>query len=138
MGLVVCRVESRLYTPDQILNFIKDIEGDLQVAHDALKSGGNPSKRRAFCLFVNNFSGPMAVPTDPPYCLVYPTSYIKDVDLDHFDTHNSLWGCACIVAYATPSYSSATMIPNSIPTMQEATSSCPMGCSTMIGCSWPS
>ena len=37
MGLVVCRVESRLYAPDQILDFIKDIEVDLQAAHDTLK-----------------------------------------------------------------------------------------------------
>ena len=48
MGLVVCRVESHLYAPDQILNFIKDIEVDLQVAHDALKARGDPSKRCAF------------------------------------------------------------------------------------------
>ena len=41
----------------------------------------------------------MSVPTDPPYCLVYPTSYVKDVDLDHFDTRNNLAGmhlCHCI------------------------------------------
>ena len=42
----------------------------------------------------------MSVPTDPPYCLVYLTSYVKDVDLDHFDTHNNLAGtrldhCIC-------------------------------------------
>ena len=42
----------------------------------------------------------MYIPTDPPYCLVYPTSYIKDVELDHFDTCNNLVGtclhhCVC-------------------------------------------
>ena len=42
----------------------------------------------------------MSVPTDPPYCLVYPTSYIKGVESDHFDTHNSPMGmhlhhCIC-------------------------------------------
>ena len=100
MGLVVRRVESRLYAPDQILNFIKDIEVDLKVACDALKAGGDPSKRHAFCLFVDNFSGTMSIPRDPPYCLVYPTSYVKGVKLDHFDTHNSPVGthlhcCVC-------------------------------------------
>ena len=100
MGLVVCRVESRLYAPEQILDFVKDIEVDLQAAHDALKGGGDPGKRHAFCLFVNNFSSAMSVPMDPPYCLVYPTSYIIGVELDHFDTCNSTTGtrlhrCAC-------------------------------------------
>ena len=42
----------------------------------------------------------MSIPTDPPYCLVYPTSYIKGVELDHFDTCNSPSGmclhhCVC-------------------------------------------
>ena len=98
--LMVCRVESHLYAPDQILDFIKDIEVNLQVACDALKARGNPSKRRTFCLFVDNFSGAMSIPMDPPYCLVYPTSYVKGVEPDHFDTHNSPTGmclhhCVC-------------------------------------------
>ena len=32
MGLMVHRVESHLYTPDQILDFVTDIEVDLKVA----------------------------------------------------------------------------------------------------------
>ena len=97
MGL---RVKSRLYTPDQILDFVRDIEGDLQVAWDALKAGGNPGKRRAFFLFVSNYGGAMSVPMDPPYCLVYPTTYVGDVEPDHFNTHNNLAGthlhhCIC-------------------------------------------
>ena len=100
MGLVVRQVESCLYNPDQILNFVKDIEGDLQVAHNALKARGNPGKRCAYCLFVDNLSGTMSIPTDPPYCLVYPTSYVKGIKLDHFNTHNSPVGmrlhlCVC-------------------------------------------
>ena len=63
MGLVVCRVESHLYTPDQILDFVKDIEVDLKVAHNALKARGDPSKRRAFCLFISNYGDAMSVPT---------------------------------------------------------------------------
>ena len=99
MGLIVHRVESHLYTPDQILDFVKDIEVDLQAAHDALKAGGDPGKRHTFCPFVSNFGGAMSVPTDPPYCLIYPTSYMRDADPDHFDTHNNLAGmrlCHCI------------------------------------------
>ena len=100
VGLIVRRVKSRLYTPDQILDFVKDIEVDLQVACDALKARGNPGKRRAFCLFVSNYGGAMSIPTDPPYCLVYPSSYMRDAEPDHFDTHNNLVGmclhhCVC-------------------------------------------
>ena len=99
VGLVVRRVESHLYTPDQILDFVMDIEVNLKVVHDALKAGGNPSKRHAFCLFVSNYGGAMSIPTDPPYCLIYPMSYVRDVELDHFNTHNNLAGtclCCCI------------------------------------------
>ena len=40
---------------------------------------------------------------DPPYCLVYPTSYVRDVVPDHFDTHNNLVGMRlhCCVCCAT-------------------------------------
>ena len=100
MGLVVRRVDSHLYSPSQIHNFIQDIEGDLQAEHDALKAGGDPSKRRTYCLFVDNLSRVMSIPTDPPYCLVYPTSYVKGAEPNHFDTHNSPAGmhlhhCVC-------------------------------------------
>ena len=100
VGLVVCQVNSRLYSPSQIHDFIKDIEGDLQVACDTLKAGGDPGKRCTYCLFVDNLSGARSVPTDPPYCLVYPISYIKGVEPDHFNTCNSPTGmrlhrCVC-------------------------------------------
>ena len=100
VGLVVCRVESHLYTLDQILDFVTDIEVNLKVAHDTLKARGDPGKRRAFCLFVSNYGGTMSIPTDPPYCLVYPMSYVRDVEPDHFDTCNNLAGtclhhCIC-------------------------------------------
>ena len=62
VGLVVQHVESRLYTPDQILDFVSDIEVNLKAVHDALKAGGDPGKRRAFCLFVNNYGGTMSSP----------------------------------------------------------------------------
>ena len=42
----------------------------------------------------------MSISTDPPYCLIYPTSYLKDVEPDHFNTCNNLAGthlrhCIC-------------------------------------------
>ena len=100
VGLVVRRVESCLYNLDQIPDVIKDIEGNLQAVHDTLKAGDDPGKRHAYCLFVHNLSGAMSVPMDPPYCLVYPTSYVKGIKLDHFNTHYSPTGtrlhhCVC-------------------------------------------
>ena len=97
---MVHRVDSHLYSPSQIHDFIQDIEGNLQAACNALKAGGNPSKIHAYCLFVDNLSSAMSVPTDPSYCLVYPTSYVKGIEPDHFNTHNSPMGthlhhCVC-------------------------------------------
>ena len=42
----------------------------------------------------------MSLPTDPPYCLIYPMSYVGDIELDHFDTCNNPAGtrlhhCKC-------------------------------------------
>ena len=99
VGLMVCRVQSCLYTLDQILDFVKDIEVNLKAAHNVLKARGDPNKRHTFCLFVSNYGGAMSIPADPPYCLIYPMSYVRDVELDHFDTHNNLAGtclCHCI------------------------------------------
>ena len=100
VGLAVCRVDSHLYSPSQINDFIQDIEVDLQEAHGALKAGCDAGKRCTYCLFVDNLSGIMSIPTDPPYCLVYPTTYIKGIEPNHFDTQNSPVGmclhrCVC-------------------------------------------
>ena len=100
VGLVVHRVDCCLYSPNQINDFIQDIDVNLREVRDALKAGCNASKRRTYCLFVDNLSSVMSVPTDPPYCLVYPTTYVKGAEPDHFDTRNSPVGthlhhCVC-------------------------------------------
>ena len=94
VGLMVHHIESCLYALDQIL------EVNLKAARDTLKAGGDPGKRHTFCLFINNYGGAIPIPMDLPYCLVYPMSYMKDVELDHFDTCNNLAGtclhhCIC-------------------------------------------
>ena len=89
IGLIVHLIESRLYAPEKILDFMSNIEVDLKVACNAFKAGGDLGWRHAFCLFVNNYGGIMSVPMDLPYCLIYPMSYVKDVEPDHFDTHNN-------------------------------------------------
>ena len=89
VGLMVHWVESRLYALDQILDFVADIEVNLNAVHDVLKARGDPGKRRAFCLFVSNYGGTMSIPMDPPYCLIYPMSYMRDKEPDHFNIHNN-------------------------------------------------
>ena len=89
IGLVVHHVESHLYAPEKILDFVSDIEVDLKAVHNTLKAGGDQGKRCAFCLFVNNYGGIMSVPMDLPYCLIYPMSYMKDMEPDHFNTCNN-------------------------------------------------
>ena len=99
VGLIVRRVKSHLYTLDLILDFIRDIEVNLQAVQDALKAGGNPGKRHTFCLFVSNFGGAMSIPTDLLYCLIYPMNYVRDMKPDHFNTQNNPAGtrlCRCI------------------------------------------
>ena len=100
VGLVVHRVDCCLYSPNQINDFIQDIDVDLREARNTLKAGCYAGKRCAYCLFVDNLSGIMSIPTDPPYCLVYPTTYVKGTEPDHFDTRNSPTGmrlhrCVC-------------------------------------------
>ena len=106
VGLVVCRVGSYLYTLDHILDFVTDIEVDLKVVCDALKAGGNPSKRCTFCLFISNYGGAMSIPMDPPYCLIYPMSYMRNVEPDNFDTCNNPAGTClhCCICCTTLQY----------------------------------
>ena len=78
-------------------------EVNLKVAHDALEAGCDPGRRHTFCLFVNDYEGMMLVPMDPSYCLIYPMSYVKDVESDHFDTCNNSAGTRlhCCICHAT-------------------------------------
>ena len=77
--LVVCHIKSHLYAPEKILNFMSNIEVNLKAACDALKAGGDLGKRCTFCLSVNNYGDIMSVPTNPPYYLAYPMSYMNYV-----------------------------------------------------------
>ena len=65
--------------------------------------GGDPGKRHAFYLFVSNYGGTMSIPMGPPYCLVCPTSYVRDAEPDHFDTCNNPAGTHlhCCICCAT-------------------------------------
>ena len=123
VGLVVRRVDCCLYRPNLINNFIQDIDVNLWEAHDALKARHDASKRCTYCLFVDNLSGIMSIPTDPPYCLVYPTTYVKGAEPDHFTLRTVPWGCAYTVVCAEPPCSSVALIPSSALNTEGVTSS---------------
>ena len=83
------------------------MEVDLREAHSALKAKRDAGKSHAYCLFVDNLSGFISILMDPPYCLVYPTTYAKGAEPDHFDTQNSPMGTRlhCCVCRATLQFS---------------------------------
>ena len=59
----------------------------------------------SYAMLVTNFGGIMAIPTDPSYCLVYPTIYSNDVahkNQNHFNTTAAPppQGCIPMAAYA--------------------------------------
>ena len=63
VGLMVHRVESHLYTPDQILDFVMDIEVDVKVVCDALKARATPARGMPFAFL----SATIWVPCPSPW-----------------------------------------------------------------------
>ena len=102
LSLVVCCIRCNLYDQDGILPFINSIEEDLKKARQKGDVGKDPSELHSYAMLVTNFGGIMAVPTDPPYCIVYPRIYSNDIatkNQNHFNTMGSPPGLcthACI------------------------------------------
>ena len=87
IGLMVCHVGCNLYTQDRILPFVKSIEEDLAKVRDRRAHCKDAGRACPYTLLVANYGGIMAIPTDPPYCLMYPTMYNDSVeDQTHFNT----------------------------------------------------
>ena len=88
IGLVVCCTSCQLYEQKAIPFFIKSIEVNLKKARLKQAAGKDPGEAHSFSMFIGNFSGLMVVPTDPPYCLMYPNIYSNEVppkDKNHFN-----------------------------------------------------
>ena len=79
IGLVMNCAGCNLYIQNRILPFMKSTEEGLDKARErhAHKDAGEV---HSYALFVANCGGVMAVSTDPPYCLVYPTMYNAGVE----------------------------------------------------------
>ena len=92
LSLVVCHISCNLYGQSEILPFIMFIEKDLEKARQRHDEGRDPGRVHSYAMLVTNFSGIMAVPTDPPYCLVYSIVYNDNIatqNQNHFNTAGS-------------------------------------------------
>ena len=81
IGLVVRHVGCTLYEQKAIVPFIHSIEEDLERARFKQVSGRDPGPAHTYSILVTNFGGLMTIPTDPPYCLMYPNTYSDEVAL---------------------------------------------------------
>ena len=86
--LIVSHIGSQIYEPRAIPQFIQYIEADLKHTKEKWEASSSALRARSYCMFVVNFGGMMALPTVPPYCLVYPNIYsstIPEKDKHHFN-----------------------------------------------------
>ena len=101
IGLVVLHAGCNLYTQDGILPFMKSIEEDLAKTRERCACNKDVGGVSSHALLVANYGGTMAVPTDPLYCLMYPTVYNAGTENQtHFNTAASPSGihthvCMC-------------------------------------------
>ena len=84
--LVVQCTGCQVYEQKSIPWFIKSIEDDLQKVRLKQEAGEGTGKVHSFCMFIANFGGLMAVPTEPPYCLMYPNIYSSEVPFEDIST----------------------------------------------------
>ena len=78
----------QLYEQKAITWFIKSIEDHLEKARSKWEAGDSSGGACSFSMSVAKLGSLMAVPTEPPYCLVYPTIYAASVppkDRNHFN-----------------------------------------------------
>ena len=77
IGLIIIQKGFCPREQKDILPFLDVIHRDLQATHEKeLRQGHKLPMPRSYSLFTASFGGWKAVPTDPPYCLVYPMEFI--------------------------------------------------------------
>ena len=90
--LVVHHIGCTLYEQKAILHFIQFIKEDLQKPRLKQASGRDPGWVRSYSMLVTKFGGLMAMPTVPPYCLMYPNIYSDEVALQNQNHFNTMGG----------------------------------------------
>ena len=84
--LVVHRAGCQLYEPRSIPCFTQSIDDEED--QGTMSSQWCTGKAHSYRMFIANFGGLMAVPTTPPYCLMYPNIYsttVPNEDRHHFN-----------------------------------------------------
>ena len=83
----VHHVGSKLGTQGGILPFVKSIENDLADARERQEQGKEAGQPHSYSLLVANYGGMVALPTEPPFCLMYPMVDHNDMkDKTRFNT----------------------------------------------------
>ena len=101
IGFVVHHMGSNITTQADILLFVGSLESDLGKARERWTCGKSPGEAHCYSLLVGNYGGTMALTTELPYCLMYPTAYDAETeDQTHFNTSISPSGmhtevCIC-------------------------------------------
>ena len=91
IGLLLHHEECHLYMQDKILPFVKSIEMNLKKVRDRCTQNKDPGGVHSYSLLIANYWGIMAIPTNPPYCLVYPIVFNNYAeDQNYFNTAASL------------------------------------------------
>ena len=85
IGLVVHHISGQIYEHKAIPQFIQYIEADLKQTKQKHKVSSSALREQSYCMFVANIRGIMALPTDLPYCLMYPNIYSSTL---HEDRHH--------------------------------------------------
>ena len=88
IGLVVHHTGCQLYKQKAIPWFIKSIDDQLEKVRLKQEACGTSGRACSFSIFVANIGSLIAVPTEPPYCLVYPNIYAASIppkDRNHFN-----------------------------------------------------
>ena len=86
IGLIVCCVGSKLFTLGGILPFVDSIENDLKEVREKHMQGKEVGWAWSYSCLVANYRGMMALPMEPPFCLMYPKIYDDNAaDKTHFN-----------------------------------------------------
>ena len=94
IGLIVIHQGFHPCKQKDILPFLDVIQGNLQATcKKELRCGHKLPMPHSFCLLTANFGRLLAMPIDPPYCLVYPMEFSDStlrVARDHCHPKNTL------------------------------------------------
>ena len=105
IGLMVHHIGSQIYEPKAIPQFIHYIEVDLKHTKEKREASSSILRVQSYCMFVANFGGIVALPMDPPYCLMYPNIYSSTIpkkDRHHLNIGGSPPGvCTCMCICCT-------------------------------------